>query len=1158
MHSEQGTVAKEQDNLGIIIECLTPRVSITALSSSSTPSVRLASIWRFFDSPYGHPVLFPTANGGVYRTYWTPVLSKIELYPIQRQSLTISSTAPKSSPDLPLNPLVYEDRRPVAERQPFIEMIKSLARTNPVIQEGSITDIDYKSWFSVIWSQISVDPRHIDLQRDHLLIFYKFNTPQTVSWLTKARRSDHDHHLEMYINYNRFYTEKRSPSNKQLRFSPPESWSTTSPLRLLNLSHDDLQHELDTYDCTYSLLTVHSPMLPTCTSDLSWARNGFQPERLFSSPGIINSLKTYRSNKEKGSWNNLVKSAAFEDTNTLPHTMSVFSKSNDYKYLQQDQVVEKRIGVEFLRVKDALCIHHLCRESAPSAENILDVFNYFIEHLPICNNLQIKHTAIVLKGNISKRNYESSALSWCEQRGYLNSEPQSSHLHTSHFEAGHKHFGQGRCRISADEVRRIFSKNSYSLSEYPRTIIHLYVILLLMQQHSEVYKDVPLYYRIVINALYYTTLQQILHKSKTISTTNTTTVTSSSSSSRKDSILTISMKNDNHSQGSEVDKRDTGKDVVSNANETIPINNSSCKTHLESASQPKTIAGLNYSINLLPPYNIHSFVPEYTSRISSILDGLTLQQLHSTLCDLLKNFYLTNTSCIEKAFGKTKTTPNSFKYLSDIGFPSIMNVSSPIQNNNDPYHTYTTQVILSHPVFKRSSYESKKVTQTILCQRQVSSQPTPTIHKSPNIVITTMKTQGLENQSDGSSDSIPVVSDTLVSNKPLTIKHTFLASTPHIPSTASIINDKSDTTYISLLLEHGKQQCFSSETKLSKNKIKCRDSKKKELSITVGTSLPPGDKEKYEKIILDQYKIFIKSLYQLLMHKQPDKVSESSSLYSSSHVSYLTFYRRAPCSDCSCSFCYRSLTMENSSNLSLECDRCSTTPHSSLYSKANYDSPLCGPITKKLMCSPTIRRYISADKTLARFIHFSANYKLTEFSNLSSVATKFLSSRSIMDGIRLSFIGCLPLNTFHNNLEFYRSTDNSENNFRLIRSKDATHTLKFSEYPVIYHVFLEIILNYVASYYDLAPCMPPKLEKFILKPMAVSKTMAFTDTIDDSAITFRGGNDLEIHISKQRPSSAEGGNRERGRKQRNPNLKNQRIGHGNQSSNRGSTVKNSK
>lgn len=1169
MHPEQETVAREQDNLGIIIEYLTPRVSITAPTSSSRPLVHLASIWRFFDSPYGHPVLFPKSDGGFYRTYWVPVLSKIELYPIQHPSLTISSTAPRPYPELLFDPLVYEDRRPVAERQPFIEMIKSLARTNSIVKEGNIMNLDPKSWFSVIWSQISVDPRYIDLQRDHLLIFYRLNTPQTVSWFRNARSLNHEHHLEMYINYNRFYTEKRSPSNRQLRFSPPESESTTSPLKLLNLSHDAIQRAIDTYDCTYSLLTVHSPILPTSTSDLTWAHNGFQPERSFASPGIINSLKTHRPAREKTNWIDITKYTSFEDANMQPHTTSVCSAGGDHKFLQRDQLTEKRIGVEFLRVKDAFCIHHLCRESAPSADNVLDVFNYFIEHLPIPSNLRIESSTITLKGSIFKNYHESSIISWSRKIGYLHSDSSSTHL-------GQKSHG---C-ILTDEIKKIFHRNFFTLSEYPRTIFHLYAVLLSMQQHSEVYKDIPLYYRIIINALYYTGLQQIMDRSKTIDSGGVCTDVSSSNRSRKDFNLTISVKNDSNSRKIETNKRDVGTYLAANANsnEAAPSSSSSYEANSESISESKTIAGSNYSMTLLPPYNITSFIPECTSRISSILDNLTLQELHSTLCDLMKHFYPVNTSCIEQSFGKNKSIPKSFKYLHGVGFESMLTPSSSMHKNDDLWHVHTAQLILSHPIFKQSSFEYQQSRQAMLCQSSLS-RPTPSTHRSPNIVITTIKPHSLEKQSsdsphislpssaastndikelltDASSDNIPAVNDVLLQSGASAVKHTPLIHVPFVPSTTSF--SSGNDTYISLLLESNRKQSSPNEIKTLKNKTKSRDSKKKEFSITVGASLPPGDKEKYEKIILKQYKLFIKSLYHLFTHRQTDKISDSPPCYSNSYVPYMAFYRRTPSSDCPCDFCHQSLIMHTGSCSSPGCGKCSSSAQSSPSSRVSYDSSLCESITRRLLCSSNIKRYIHSDKTLARLMHFSANYKLTELSGLSSVATKFISSRSIMDGIRLSFLGCLPLKSFHNNLEFYRSTDNSEENLRLIRSKDATHTLKFSEYPVIYHIFLEIILSYVANYHDLAPCMPPKLEKFILKPRVVSKTMTFTDTIDDSAIQLRGGHDLGLHSSRQRPSSAEGRNRERGQKQKTSRLKNQRVGHNNQSSNRGSAVNNSK
>ena len=1119
-------MAREQDNLGTIIEFLTPRVSITALSSSSTPLVHLASVWRFFDSPYGHPVLFPRPDGTLFRTYWVPVLSKIELYPVQRSSLAISSTAFRPYPDLFFSPLIYEDRRPVAERQPFIEMIKALARTNPIIQEGTIMDIDPKSWFSVIWSQISVDPRYLDLQRDHLLTFYRFNTPQTVSWLTHARSSDHDHHLEMYISYNRFYTEKRSSSNKQLRFSQSESENVTSPLKLLNLSQSDIQHALNTHDCTYSLLTVHSPMLPTCTSDLTWARNGFQPERSFASPGIINSLKTHKSIKEKSNLNDIASCTSFEDTNMQPHTKDVSSKNDDHQFLQRKYLTEKWIGAEFLRVKDAFCIHHLCRESAPSAETVLDVFNYFVEHLPIRTDLQVENSTIVLRSNISKKYHEPSILSWSEKKGYLSLDPSFSYVGC-----------KKSWRISTDDIRRVFSRGSYSLSEYPRNIIHLYATLLALQQHSEVYKTLPLYYRILINALYYTGLQQIMSRSK--------------------------------------------------AADPIHIDTEAPSNHLDSPSQPRTIAGLNYSIDLLPPYNINSFVPEFMSRVSSLLDGLTIQQLHSTLCDLMKHFYPSNASCVQRAFNKTRSTPSSFEYLHAGGFKSIKEPLSSV-SNHDPRHTATLQLVLSHPIFKRSSSEHRH--STSITNPQLTSSPViSSSHRSPNIIITTIKhhnqeklasnsshtsfpssttstAEAREPLTDTSSDYVAAASDVVSQNGTSTITSVSLNISPFIPSTTSTLD--SSCTYLSFLLDCGKRPSYSSETeagsplgdatKLLKNKVKAREAKKRELSITVGTSLVPGDKERYEKVILEQYSSFIKSLYHLLIHKPSDRAHDCPSCYSSSCTPYLTFYRRLPSSDCSCDFCHQSFLMRACSHSSSGYGKGSSSALSSSSSKASFDISFCESITRKLVCSPTIRRYICSDKALARFTHFSANYKLTEFSNLSVVATKFLSSRSIMDGIRLSFVGCLPLNTFHTNLEFYCSTDNSEENLRLIRSRDAKHILKFPEYPIIYHIFLEIILNYVSVYHDLVSCMPSKFNKFILEPKVATKKIVFTDTIDDSAIPLRGGHVLAIHPSRQRSSSAEGGSRERGRRVKAPRLRNQRAGHDNQSSNRNSAVNSSK
>ncbi|ESU35565.1 Hypothetical protein DHA2_153232 [Giardia duodenalis] len=1180
MHSEQGAVARDQDNLGTIIECLTPRVSITALSSSSTPLVHLASVWRFFDSPYGHSVLFPRPDGTLFRTYWVPVLSKIELYPVQRPSLTISNTASRPYPDLLFSPLIYEDRRPVAERQPFIEMIKSLARTNPVIQEGTIMDIDPKSWFSVVWSQISVDPQYLDLQRDHLLTFYRFNTPQTVSWLTNARSSDHDHHLEMYIKYNRFYTEKRSASNKQLRFSPSDSGSITSPLKLLNLSQSDIQHALDTHDCTYSLLTVHSPMLPTCTSDLTWARNGFQPERSFASPGIINSLKTHRSIKEKNNLTNISSCTSFEDTNTQPHTKKVYSKTDDHTFLQRKQLAEKWVGAEFLRVKDAFCIHHLCRESAPSAETILDVFNYFVEHLHVCTDLQVETSTIVLRGNISRKYHEPSILSWSERKGYLMLDATSTHF-------GYKRSG----RMSADDIRKIFHRSSYSLSEYPRTIIHLYAILLVMQQHSEVYKDLPLYYRIIINALYYTGLQQIMSRSKVADPVTIDAETITSYHTTKNFALAASVRHDGYLRKNETGQNNSEKGFVVNldatAKSTIQSTNEPREGCPDSIIQPKTIAGLNYSIDLLPPYNISSFNPESTSRISSILDSLTLQQLHSTLCDLMKHFYPANGSCVERVFSKTRSIPASFKYLHNVGFKSIMNPLNSLLSH-DMRHTANLQLMLSHPIFKRSSSEYKQSMQAVFHYQTSSSLVTSNSHCSSSIVITTTKHHNLEKLSsdstrisppssavstaevkesltDGSSDHITIVSDAPLQSGVSTCKTISLNPSPLISTTSPF---DSSNSYLSLLLDDGRRPCssgdaevvsFSKETtKASRSKARLRETKRKELSITVGTSLVPGDKERCEKIILEQYRTFIKLLYHLLTHKQNDKTHDYLVCPSSSHAPYLTFYRRDPSSDCSCDFCHQSFIMQGGTCSALGWDRGSGYILPSPSSRASFDAFLCESATRRLVCSPGIRRYICSDKALARFTHFSANYKLTEFSNLSAVAIKFLSSRSIMDGIRLSFVGCLPLNTFHTNLEFYRSTDNSEENFKLIRSKDSKHILKFSEYPVIYHIFLEIILNYVPVYHDLISCMPPKLDKFILEPRVITRKIAFTDTIDDSAIQLRGGHVLAIHPPRQRPSSAEGGSREHARKPKAARLKHQRVGHSNQPSNRSPAVNSSK
>ncbi|GKT36721.1 Protein of unknown function DUF789 like protein [Aduncisulcus paluster] len=174
-------------NLDVFSVCAAPDVPCYEVSSAKMEIkdekdkqnnivYNLASVWRFFDAPFGLPTRVIIDNLK-YTSFYTPYLSVIELYSKPTYKTVIDPITSKSMEEIIPGKLLlkFDEERAPSIRPPLINMIQELHKKNPILCTLTSNDIDIKtSWFAVTWYPIKIDTRTRAFLNGFFITYHQF------------------------------------------------------------------------------------------------------------------------------------------------------------------------------------------------------------------------------------------------------------------------------------------------------------------------------------------------------------------------------------------------------------------------------------------------------------------------------------------------------------------------------------------------------------------------------------------------------------------------------------------------------------------------------------------------------------------------------------------------------------------------------------------------------------------------------------------------------------------------------------------------------------------------------------------------------------------------------------------------------------------------
>ncbi|TNJ29571.1 hypothetical protein GMRT_11635 [Giardia muris] len=907
------------DNLGVIIQSLTPHASITTAPTVEAPTVHLSSIWRFFDAPYGHPTFLQCADGSVVRRYWKPTLSALHL-----------EVEPSPDLDSPLPPrfstLTYCETLPISERMPLIDTIKHLARVHPILSEATVRDLRSTSWISVVWTQIGMDPRLNTLQRGSLLMFYKIASPQVLGWMSR-HPSEKTVQQVVSFSYTRFYCE----AMRKGLFSPYtlEMYNAQQPSKF-PFKQLASQEELRRLDREYVYYCSQTSQLPTFSSDFNWAHRGFFPDRTFSHMTTLTRVRatSQYTGRRRPSFRG-------EEGDVKPmaslgvHTLTAHPVTSDIP--SSGRVIDRRGMTHSFRCREAFYCHHILHEPAPSAISQLDAYLYFVQHISMRNGFQLYDSEVILSPS---------------------SDPVSRHVEGS---------------LGGETATDSMFGRSWDLSVPPASLEDLFYILhCLGSATPRVFRELPVYYRVLLNVLYFNNLHKSVKRAF-----------------RTDEA------------GSTVESGNDEQERPADTPGTLP----------------------NYVVKIHPPYTVASLRynddPQYFHRLRE----LTLKDLRHAISSLLSLFF-GNEPYFHRLLSKKRLSECTINYL------STSRHFSSLRDGSQPNH----HVILTHPVFEQCSNAAGLLISTY-----------EELHAWSELVGSLPSSSSKDHDDSGvSSESEPVCTP---------IREKFVSGT----SNKFLLDFVMD---LLLDLEDGDGKSVPASINATP------------MTMFVPTSEESDDAHNYfvfddnrhhpnsvTNPIRKVYHNFVVHLWRNFMHRVMH-----------SPVIYLTFYRR----------------------------------RSSLYRHIYSRDP--GMSAVSAIVGGVAERFVSDQKIYERLLTYQNEHNISDFTDIASTAIGFLTSRTLVNSVRLSFLGCVPLDVLRLNLDFLSLTDNSPARIADLLRKSEPLIVKGQDYDPIYHVFLKIILEHVQPYNDLTALFPQQREWVAVASIRQTAPLRFMDTVDDSAL----------------------------------------------------------